>query len=401
MRVLLMHNHHASLGGAMEVLADEHDLLERAGHVVRQFTLPAAEDLGISALRAGLKAVWNVEAGKEMAAVLREFRPDVVHVHTPFPLLSPAVFRVAARHGVPAVTTLHSYRYSCIAGTCHRAGSVCEDCVGSTLKLAGLRHRCYHDSLGASGALTASLLLHRRLGTFQHSVTRFIALTPFSKRLLVRDGIPESHVDVKANSVIDPGGAVAAATADPYVAFAGRLIDVKGVRTLLDAWREVPPGMRLRIAGDGELRGLVEERSAQDPSIEYVGWLPQEAIPEFFGRARCVIVPSEWYEGQPLVCLRALSVGTPLVTSDLENLAEDVLADGAGNSFRTGDPASLAGVLGDVLSDPEGWIARGVAARASYLARHTPEATVATLERIYAEVIAEAAGVSAQDQPLR
>lgn len=391
MRVLLMHNHHASLGGAMEVLADEHRLLTQAGHDVRQLSLPAAEDLGLSGVRAGLKAVWNVETGREMAAVLEEFRPDVVHVHTPFPLLSPAVFRVAAAHGVPAVTTLHSYRYSCIAGTCHRDDAVCEDCVGSTLKLAGLRHRCYHDSLGASAASTASLVLHRTLGTFRHSVTRFIALTPFSQRLLVRDGIPESHVTVKANSVVDPGGAVETRTDEPYVAFAGRLIDVKGVRTLLDAWREVPPGLRLRIAGDGALRGLVEERCAEDPSIEFLGWLEQDDIAEFFGRARCVVVPSEWYEGQPLVCLRSLSVGTPLVTSDLENLAEDVLTDGAGAAFRTGDPASLAGVLADVLADPAGWEQRGAAARRSYLARHTPEITVATLERIYAEVVAEGA----------
>ncbi len=306
------------------------------------------------------------------------------------------MFRVAARHGVPAVTTLHSYRYSCIAGTCHRAGSVCEDCVGSTFKLAGLRHRCYHGSLGASGALTASLLLHRSIGTFSHSVTRFIALTPFSQRLLVRDGIPAAHVTVKANSVADPGGSVPARTADPYVAFAGRLIDVKGIRTLLDAWREARPGLRLRIAGDGELRPLVEQRCAEDPSIEYVGWLPEADMARFLGEAHSVVVPSEWYEGQPLVCLRALSVGTPLIVSDLENLAEDVLTDEAGVSFATGDPASLAAVLRDLLADPAVWSARGTAARASYLARHTPQATVATLERIYAEVVAEtAAGRSA------
>ena len=403
MRILLMHNHHASLGGAMEVLADEMALLQAAGHEVRQLTLAAADDLGLSAVRAGLKAVWNVETGREMAAVLEEFRPDVVHVHTPFPLLSPAVFRVAARHGVPAVTTLHSYRYSCIAGTCHRAGSVCEDCVGSRLKLAGLRHRCYHDSLGASGALTASLALHRSLGTFSRSVTRFIALTPFSQRLLVRDGVPAAKVTVKANSVVDPGGAVATRTEDPYVAFAGRLIDVKGIRTLLDAWREVPPGLRLRIAGDGELRALIEERCAQDPSLEYVGWLPETEMPAFLGGARCAVVPSEWYEGQPLVCLRSLSVGTPLVVSDLENLAEDVLSDGAGAAFTTADAASLAATLRDVAEAPEAWERRGAAARESYLARHTPQATVAALERIYAEVVAEAgaAGSGRDAQPVR
>lgn len=392
MRILLAHNHHASLGGAMEVLAHEGALLEAAGHEVATFALPAADDLGLSALRAGAKAVWNVEAGREVGRLIDDFRPDVLHVHTPFPLLSPAVFRVAAARGVPSVTTVHSYRYSCVAGTCFRAGAPCEDCVGSTLKLAGIRHKCYHDSVGATGALTASLVLHRSLGTLQGSINRFLALTPFSKRLLVRDGIPESHVTVKANTVEDPGAAFEARADVPYVAFVGRLIDVKGVRTLLDAWRaSPPPGLVLRIAGDGPLRELVEQRSAEDETIEYVGWLSQQEVTTFMGGATCVVVPSEWYEGQPLVTLRSLSVGTPLVTSDLENIAEDVVPYGAGVAFRTGDPAALASVLASVSRDPEVWRDRGVAARVAYEGRHTPEATVSQLAQIYGEVVAEGA----------
>ncbi|VXC52081.1 glycosyltransferase [Nocardioides sp. AX2bis] len=392
MRILLAHNHHASLGGAMEVLAHEGLLLEGAGHEVTTFTLPAADDLGLSAIRAGAKAVWNAEAARDVGRLIDDFRPDVLHVHTPFPLLSPAVFRVAAARGVPSVTTVHSYRYSCVAGTCFRAGAPCEDCVGSTFKLAGIRHKCYHDSMAATGALTASLVLHRSLGTLHGSINRFLALTPFSKRLLVRDGIPESHVTVKANTVEDPGTSFRPREDLPYVAFAGRLIDVKGVRTLLDAWRtSSPPGLVLRIAGDGPLRGLVEQRSAEDETIEYVGWLSQEDVTAFMGEATCVVVPSEWYEGQPLVTLRSLSVGTPLVTSDLENIAEDVVPYGAGLAFRTGDAGSLASVLTSVARDPASWRARRSAARAAYEARHTPEATVSQLERIYGEVVAEGA----------
>ena len=391
MRILLMHNHHASLGGAMEVLEDEAALLADDGHDVRQYALPAAQDLGLSGLRAGAKAVWNREAGQDVAALIEDFRPDVAHVHTPFPLLSPAVFRVAAAHGVPTATTVHSYRYSCIAGTCHRDGAVCEDCVGSKLKLPGLRHRCYHDSVGASGALTVSLALHRGLGTFRKSINRFVTLTAFSKRLLIRDGIPESHITVKANSTPDPGGAMAPRQEAPYVAFAGRLIDIKGVRTLLDAWQQVPPGLTLRIAGDGPLRGLVEERCAEDPSIELLGWISQEEVTRFLGEATCAVIPSEWYEGQPLVTIRSLSVGTPVIVSDLENLSEEVLQDGAGVAFRTADPASLAAALATVLHEPEAWAGRAVAARDSYLKRHTPTETVAALNRIYAEMVAEGA----------
>ncbi|MGI8625631.1 MAG: glycosyltransferase family 4 protein [Geodermatophilaceae bacterium] len=392
MRILQLHNHHQSKGGAMEVLAHEAELLTAAGHSVTQYTLPAAAEMGLSAVRAGLKAIWNAEACRDVAARISEFRPDVVHVHTPFPLMSPAVFRTAVGMGVPTVNTLHSYRYSCIAATCFRDGHVCEDCVGKTVKLPGIRHRCYHDSVGASAALTTSLLVHRRLGTLQHKIDRFLSLTGFGKRLLIRDGIPESKITVKPNSVADPGTPPGPDTAHPYAAFAGRLIDVKGIETLLAAWPDVAPGLTLKIAGDGPLRHLVEQQAASDPSIEYLGWVSEADVGEMMGGARAMIVPSLWYEGLPLVILRSLSFGTPLVVSNLENICEDVVADGAGIAFEVGKSASLAAVLNDVVADREGWSARRDRARASYLTRYTPTEDVRRLESIYAEVIEARSG---------
>jgi hypothetical protein len=86
LRILQLHNHHANLGGAMEVLSHERDLLVAAGHRVEQFTLPPTGELGLAALQAGAKAVWNREAARETTRRVASFRPDVVHVHTPFPL---------------------------------------------------------------------------------------------------------------------------------------------------------------------------------------------------------------------------------------------------------------------------------------------------------------------------
>ncbi len=371
----------------MEVLAHEGELLSAAGHSVSEYTLPPAEEMGLPAVRAGLKAIWNLEASRDVAGRIKEFRPDVVHVHTPWPLMSPAVFRTASGLGVPTVNTLHSYRYSCIAATCFRDGHVCEDCVGTSLKLPGIRHRCYHDSLGGSTALTASLVLHRGLGTLHHKIDKFIALTSFGKRLLIRDGLPESKITVKPNSVADPGVPVGPDLAEPYIAFAGRLIDVKGIATLLEAWPNVAPGLRLKIAGDGPLRSLVEQHAAADASIDYLGWVSEEEVGGLMAGAICMIVPSEWYEGLPLVILRSLSFGTPMVVSDLENICEDVVADGAGIAFQVGDALSLATALADVVADRPGWLARRERARQSYLARYTPEADVRRLEAIYREVI--------------
>lgn len=388
MRVLQLHNHHQSKGGAMEVLAHEAELLAGGGHDVEQYTLPATEELGLSAVRAGLKAVWNVEASREVDRRIRAFAPDIVHVHTPFPLMSPAVFRAAARTGVPTVTTVHSFRWSCIAATCFRDNAICEDCVGTRLKLAGLRHRCYHDSLAASAALTAGLVLHRQLGTLD-MIGRFITLTGFAKQLLVRDGIPAAQIVVKPNSVPDPGSVSRPADSEPYVAFVGRLLDVKGIQTLLDAWPSVQPGLRLKVAGDGELRPLVEERAAGDPSIEYLGWRSEEEVSALMGGAQCVVVPSEWYEaGVPMVTLRSLSVGTPVVTANLENICAEVLADDTGVTFQVGSAGALAEALNTVMADRLRWQDRRARARASYLARYLPSNNLDQLVAIYDDVLA-------------
>jgi glycosyltransferase involved in cell wall biosynthesis len=289
---------------------------------------------------------------------------------------------------------VHSYRYSCIAATCHRDGHVCEDCVGKRVKLPGLIHRCYHESVGASAALTLSLAVHRGMGTFHSAVDRFIALTSFSKNLLVRDGIPVDKIVVKANSVPDPGEPAAVRGAERSVVFAGRLMEIKGVHTLLDAWAQAAiPGLRLRIAGDGSLRQLVEERASSDPSIEYLGWVKEDDVQDMMAGADAVIVPSEWYEGGvPLVALRSFSVGTPVIISDLPSLCEEVLADGTGFTFRVGDSASLALALRQLdQQGPASRSAMRAQARRTYLERYAPQANAEQLEAIYSTVIAERA----------
>lgn len=384
-----MHNFHAAKGGAMEVLAHEGELLRAAGHDVEQFTLPPAGEMPLSAIRSGAKAVWNVEAARDATRWIRTFRPDVVHAHTIFPLMSPSVFRSAHRNGVPAVTTLHSYRYSCVAGTCLRGGSICEACVGSRLKLPGIRNRCYHDSLGATTALTLGLAVHHAVGTFDTAVSRYLALTEFSRKLLVRDGFPADRVIVKPNSVPDPGYRESPTLSERRLVFAGRLIDIKGVRTLLDAWKRARPAMKLIIAGDGELRPLVEAHAKADPSIEFVGWVDEGDVVDLMASAEAVLVPSEWYEGAPLVILRSLGVGTPVLVSDLENLSTEVLADGSGWTFKVGDVGDLADQLSRLDADPGRSLGLRRVARRSYDQRYSPSRDVDRLTTLYTQLIEE------------
>jgi glycosyltransferase involved in cell wall biosynthesis len=394
MRILQAHNRHATRGGADHVMDTDQRLLVAAGHTVERFIVPSAEESSRSAASMGLAAVVNRTAARDLGRQIETFRPDVLHVHTPFPVMSPAVFWTAHRHGVPTVATLHSFRYSCIAATLRRDGGLCEDCVGTRLKTSGIRHRCYHDSVAASAALTASLVLHRTAGTFRHRIDRFLPLTHFAGQVLVRDGVPADHITVKPNCVSDPGPVRDYDRRDDVVLFAGRLVEEKGVRTLLQAWQQARTGStRLLVAGDGPMRDQVESAAAADPSIVLLGWTDQARLVELQRDARCTVVPSEWYEaGPPLVLLQALGAGTPVVASDLDNISSTLAEATAGLTFATGDAGALASRLENLLDDDD--LARGCsrAGRALYERDHTEAAALHTLEGVYAEVVDRSPG---------
>jgi glycosyltransferase involved in cell wall biosynthesis len=369
MRVLQVHSRSRAPGGADQVMADEAALLQAAGHRVDTLRFDPVGDR--PGLRDAADVVWNHRAGRRVHEAAQSLRADIVHVHSPYPLLSPVVFRAANAAGAATVTTLHNYRLACVVGTCLRDGHLCYDCVGRTIKTPGVRHRCYHESRAASGAMAVSLATHRLVGTFRHHVHRYLTLTGFGRDLMVRDGYPAERIAVMDNSVPDPGEPSPRIGPFTYALFIGRFVPEKGLNTLLQAWRglDVP----LRIAGDGPGRDAVEHAAAHNPRITYVGWLGAAEQERELAGADALVFPSRWLEGQPLVLLHAMAHGVAVVCSNIANIEETAVAHGGGVAFPTGDPSALAAAVRRLAGDPEEARALGSAGRSAYLLRHTPE----------------------------
>jgi glycosyltransferase involved in cell wall biosynthesis len=319
MRVLQLHSHYREPGGEDVVVQAEAALLRRHGHEVLQHevhnppgALATAGSLALSP--------WNPLAARSVQRLAEQARPDVAHVHNTWFALSPAVVWALRRASVPTVMTLHNYRLVCANAQLFRDGAPCEDCVG-TSPWHGVQHRCYRDSVLASLPAAATIALHDRLRTWARRVDLFLVLNEFARERFARGGLPPDRIQVKPNFVPDPGRRSAPAASSATVLYVGRLSPEKGVEVLVEAWRRLDEGpLELVVIGDGPLRERLQRRPAV--RLRFEGRLPAAEVRRRMLEARALVLPSRWYEGQPMAVLEALAAGLPVLGADIGAVPE-------------------------------------------------------------------------------
>ncbi|MFI8849319.1 glycosyltransferase [Streptomyces sp. 891-h] len=393
MHVLVVHNRYASAqpSGENKVVDQEVGLLRAAGHRVEVFErrsddIAARSLLGKAAVP--LLVPWNPAVRTELAARLRTSRPDVVHVHNVFPLLSPAVLAACADAGVPAVATLHNYTQICPPGTLQRDGRPCTDCVGSA-PLPAVRHGCYRNSRLATVPLAVSLSVNRR--RWWSGVERFLCISAAQRDVLVRSGMPPERLAVKHNFVPDPGDCRAGD--GEHLLYLGRLAEAKGVRLLMAAWDRIAAeggvGVPLVIAGAGPLEQEVTAWAAGRDDVRYAGLYDPAECRQAIARSVAVVAPSTWLEAFGLVVVEAMAAGVPAVAAGhgaFTELVEDGLT---GLLHRPGEPASLAACLRRVTAEPARNREMGQAARRRYEQGFSPAVGLERLVEEYRTAIAD------------
>lgn len=382
MRILLVHNRYQQPGGEDCVVRSEAQLLRGHLHHVTHFE---ADNHGIDgpldSIKAAVRCLWSAQAQRSFCQTLREFEPDVVHVHNFFPLISPAVHHAAHKRGIPVIQTLHNYRLLCPASTLLRNGSVCEACTREWYPLSAVRHACYRQSRAATTAVANMLVFHRAIGTWTSTVASFIALSEFARRKFVSSGIPEDRIVVKPNFLADDPGP-GPGTGD-YVLFVGRLSEEKGIACLLQAWKTLRSKFRLLIVGDGPLAPMVRESASTDPTVHWLGFLDRSRILDLMGNAFALIFPSVWFEAFPLVLAEALAKGLPVIASNLGSMAEIIAHRRTGLLFAPGSPLDLANALQWAFDHRPEIGAMREPARIEFESKYTAEKNYRLLMNIY------------------
>lgn len=388
MKVMMVHNFYRSSAPSGEdaVFVNERKLLEDNGVETVCYD-KHNDDLDDSSfarrLAIGWRCGWSRSAYREALELLSRHRPDIAHVHSLHPQISPSVYAACQASGVPVVHTLHNYRYICPGALLFRDGRPCEECVGK-LPYHAIRYRCYRGSLAATGSLFWMICYNRARGTFRRLVDRYIALTRFAASRLVAGGFPAELIEVKPNFL--PVSAKPAKRRQRYAIFAGRLSAEKGVATLLNAWRSAP--LPLKVAGDGPLRGALESQATRlGLDVQFLGTRPRQELLQLVAQAQFQVVPSEWYEGFPMVVLESFACATPVIASRIGSLAE-VVSDGeTGLHFAAGDAGDLARKVAFLSGSPEVAAAMGERGREVCDERYGPRENFHQLMGIYQRAI--------------
>lgn len=382
LRVLVVHNRYRSAfpSGENQVVDEQVGMLRAEGVDVETYfrssdeipTLPLAQQATLP-----LRLIHSSHDTRRLAAILRSFRPTVVHLHNPYPLISPAVIRTAARAGVPVVQTVHNYRHACVAGTLFRAGSPCTACVTTRLPWPAVAHGCYRGSRAQSLAMTAAEVRHRSTWRL---VSRFLPVSPFVAERLVQFGLPADRITVIPNGVPDPGPATSPGTG---FLFLGRLDPEKGVRFLLDAWRDagIDDVSCLTIAGDGPDRQAVEQAVGHYPNVRYLGALPSQEVGRVMAASAVIVMPSLWPEAHGRTVVEAFARGRPVLATNLGGL--DGLVD---EQVGWVDPPSVhqwAVRLRSLHRSRDTIELKGATARMRYASLYNPSVVLKSLLGIY------------------
>lgn len=387
LRILVAHNHYLVPGGEDISTRHEVEMLRAAGHHVDLWETSNEAISEIGLVRAGLSAVWSRRACAELTEKLARSRYDILHVQNHFPLLSPALHRVAARRGVATVQHLRNFRLICANASFFRDGRDCHQCEASFMPWRGVVNRCYRDSAAASLAPMMMVGFHKAAGTW-NQVDAFIAISDYVAEMHRQAGYPAERIVVRSCLATAQPQPPRGTKRMPAIVAAARLSPEKGLHVLIEAWRQRRTrDAVLHIAGTGPEERRLRALAQDCPTIRFEGQIAFEQLIALMGQACAVVNPSLWNEPFGRTPMEAFSVATPAIVSRAGGLVDIVEHGLNGLLVEPGDVAGLAQAIDAMLAQDDAHRAMSEGAARAFREKFSPAALLPATEKIYEDAM--------------
>jgi len=404
MKVLQINKYFYAKGGAETVFFNTMELLEREGHTVIPFCLKSPRnrpsqyakyfvdypELSESGLWTRLKHagtfLYNRNAARQLERLIKDEKPDIAHIHLMFNSFSVSILPVLKKHNVPVVMSLHDYRLICPAYTfIDGKGLLCERCLQGGRYWHCITNKCSNGIFLNSLMLTLDSYFRRYFISPINYVDKFIFVGEFArkKHISVDSGFKDKSVVLHNFTAIkgqEPSDK------ENYLLYFGRISKEKGISYLIKAVESLP-NVNLKIAGQGPLLEALSKRHLH-PNIEFVGHKSGKELRDYIRKAMFVIVPSIWYENNPMAILEACTLGTPVIAGRIGGIPELIEDNRTGFLVEPRRSEELKEKIRQALALTAGeYAAMCNEAKAFAKAHFTPEIYYKKLFSIYNEVI--------------
>jgi glycosyltransferase involved in cell wall biosynthesis len=381
MKILLVHSYYQIRGGEDVVFEQEKFFLSQNNQVD---TLSFYNKNGWRGALQFLLSVWNIFSASALKKKIKAFKPDVIHIHNLHFGAGPIIIRTAKKLDVPVVITLHNYRLLCPSATLLYNSEIFGDSLKTSFPWSAVYKKVYRNSKLQTFWLAFIIWVHKKAGTW-NMVGTYLVLTEFAKQLFAQSsfGVPQNKFTVKPNFVEQPD-LIPKMSTNNFL-FIGRLSVEKGVNVLIEAFRSLP--YTIEIAGDGPLLKEIEIVCSKYSNIVYLGKLDKAGVQQKMHSDTALIFPSVWYEGMPMTIIEAMSLGMPIIASNIGAMSKMIIHGYNGLHFEVANSNQLAEQVtrwANMPSEEQQVFKRN--AVTSYNEYYTPQNNITQILKVYNDI---------------
>lgn len=377
MNVLHVNKFHYPRAGPEQVYLETARLLEKQGHKSLFFSMHHPENLPcdtakffvpyvelnashsiLNQIKIAGRILYYLKARKNLSMLLDRYHIDIAHLHDICYHISPSILHELKKRKIPVVMTLHDFKMVCTSYYMFANGKICESCSGGKYYMAIVK-RCVKDSFPKSVIAALEMYLHHKIIDIYNNVDIFISPSLFLKKKLKEAGFNKKIIhlynffDIHKCTKYDNFNE----KKNNVITYIGRISQEKGLFTLLNAAKFLIKRGRkvqINIIGDGILKKELCEKAKvqQINNVNFLGYMKHDDLIQEIKKSLVIVLPSEWYENNPMSVIEAFAFGTPVIGSRIGGICELVKDYERGLTFDSGNPEDLALKIEFFLDNP-------------------------------------------------
>ena len=364
MNILQIDKYFYLKGGAETVFFNTIDLLKENGHHVVPFCLKNKKnrqseyskyfvdfpELSESSTLTKIKNIsnffYNTDSVKKLESLIQAEKLDIAHIHLLFNGISVSILPLLKKYNIPIVMTVHDYRLICPAYTFRNGKEeICESCFKNKRYIQCFTNKCSKGNLINSLLLSLDSYFRDTFYNPLDYIDKFIFVSKFSLNKHIEANIKYKEKSVHLyNFTSDRKSNIE--EKKNYLLYIGRISEEKGIQTLIKA-QQLVPNVDIKIVGTGP---LLDNLKKNYPNISFLGFKEGKELEQLIKEAKFSIVPSEWYENNPLSVIESMMSGTPVIGSNIAGIPELIKDKQDGFLFQTRNPNNLAEVIKEAMS---------------------------------------------------